>query len=325
MATNTDVIDRAVERNLRNHLLHATHGRPELRARVATGNYSFSELDGKNRLFIGTIFCPLCGEHDDEETHDGNVATNGSVRYGDCLAVPDGRGVVYFVFLGMSDGRGHDYTVAAIVMPEEATMQRVNTELRRMWEHRHVNGEGADTFTPVTTVANFGPGLDCDKREAAGIVGHINRWFTESATTNRVRVGDFAETRLKRGADKGKDVRVEAVDSGFMAFLGTNRDDEGESRDWRSLWQSPSLSEALHFAAADQDERLEYIRALTRDAALSGGVLRYVNGGLYGFLSNMEATYVVRDWMVFEIDNRDTHDTVFNPSLEVRDALGFCA
>lgn len=320
-----DVIEAAIQKNLRRHLNVATADKPELRTRIASGNYAFSELDGGHLLPVGTIFCPQCGEHDNEQTHDGNVATNGSVRYGDCLAVPDGRGVVYFIFLGLHDNEGHDYTIAAVLMPEEATMNRVRSELERMWNHRHVNHEGADTYAPVATVSNFGPGLDCTKREAAQAVGHINRWFTENQTTNRVRVGDFAETRLKQGADKGKDVRIEAVDSGFMAFVSTDRNDDGEPQDWRMLWQSPSLSEALDFAASNDDNRHEYIHALTADAELCGGVLRYLNGSLYGFLSNEESMYVVRDWMVFEITQDDTHDMMFNPSLEVRDALGFCA
>lgn len=306
-------IHRKIHQSLKSHLRYISRNKPQLRERISAGRYSFSALDD-TLCHVGRIFC--------DEEH--GIPTKGSIRYGDCLAVPDDRGVIHLVYLGVpSEDFAH--TIVAIVMPEDAMDDDlVERELTRMWRHKHVDMADVDMYVPASLVKNNGPGLDIDHRGARAIVGLINRWFeAEMFVTNRVRVGDFMETRLKRGENRGVRARIEATENGFVTMIGTKVDEENDIQEWRTIWQSPSLEESLLFAVSDYRTRSEYVTELIEMALDVNGILRYLNGSMHGVLESNDSIYLVKNWMVYEIDTQ-SHDVLFNSGLELRDAISLC-
>ena len=309
----TESIYRKIHQSLKSHLRYISRDKPQLRERIRTGRYSFSDLDD-TLVHIGRIFC--------DEEH--GIPTKGSIRYGDCMAVPDDRGVVHLVYLGVPSAN-FAHTIVAVLMPEDVMEDDlVERELVRMWQHKNVDMADVEMYVPASLVKNNGPGLDIEYRDARSIVGLINRWFeAEMFVTNRVRVGDFMETRLKRGENRGMRARIEATENGFMTMIGSKMDHENDIEEWRTIWQSASLEESLLFAVADSHTRSEYITELIDLAYDVNGVLRYLNGSMYGVLESSDSIYLVKSWMVYEIDTQ-LHDVLFNSGLELRDAISLC-
>lgn len=311
--SESDPIRRKIADNVKSHLILACEKDKTLKSRVRTGNYSFHEIDKEKPVFVGKIF----------SAHGHAILTDGSIRYGDCLAVPDGRGAVHLVFLGVKSSN-YEHTVVGIVMPEDATYERICTELERMWNYKHKDQCSVEEYIPASLVNVDGPILDCSYEEANDLVGKINRWFVpEMMETDRIRIGDYMETRIKKGTDSSKRLRVEATRMGFAAYVGDNQDEEGDIQEWRLIWLSPSLYECLDFAFSEKLVRMEYVRYLVEEAQDKGGFLRYINGSLYGSFYNDDTVFFVKNWLVYQLDE-SLRSIFFDTSLDVRNALSLC-
>ena len=145
--------------------------------------------------------------------------------------------------------------------------------------------------------------------------------------TDRVRVGDYMETRLKSGVDRESRARIEATENGFVLFVGdkTERvEEEVHVLEWRMLWQSPSLKECVDFAVSNNAQRAAYIDDLIESALAARGSLRYLNGGMFGVMHNGEAVFAIKNWAVYQLE-RGSEDVIFNFSLDVRDVVSLCA
>lgn len=301
MAVGLEAIQERIKRHANQHMrvaLAASGQKP-----VSGRAYRFSDVEGIPQ-FVGSIY----------------DLTEGSIRYGDTLAVPDDRGVIHLAFLS-SSGRAH---ITGSTLPDMYSTDEVKAELRRMWNHTHRDlAEPESYFMTLVLPTSIGPDMDMAVEEVEEFTGRVDRWFHADMLGNeQVAPGDFAEFRLRAGADHSMRARIEATPNGFAALTGRRNGPEDAVKEWRLIWCDRTIAGCIDYLLATSAERLEYQAELVQAAAETMGVLRYTKGMLNGVVPFDGGTYFIRNWVPSRMEYERSNELVVETLLDVRDVLG---